>query len=110
PFLISPDPAFLYPSRGHREALAALRYGLEREGGFLLLTGEVGTGKTTICRHLINGLPENFHLAYILNTRLDSADLLASICKELGVMVDGAGGVKACVDALYEHLLATHGA
>ena len=70
----------------------------------------MGTGKTTICRHLINGLPEHFHLAYILNTRLDSADLLASICKELGVMVDGADGVKACVDALYEHLLATHGA
>ncbi len=53
PFSIAPDPNFLYMSGGHREALAHLRYGLENEGGFVLLTGEVGTGKTTVCRCLL---------------------------------------------------------
>ncbi|MEQ8955229.1 MAG: AAA family ATPase, partial [Gammaproteobacteria bacterium] len=63
PFTISPDPAFLYPSPQHRQALAHLKYGLDREGGFILLTGEVGTGKTTLVRLLLEQLPGNIRVA-----------------------------------------------
>lgn len=108
PFLISPDPAFLYPSDCHREALAHLQYGLEREGGFVLLTGEVGTGKTTLCRLLIDQLPETFRLAYILNARLDSPGLLAGICRELGIPVPAGTDAKTCVELLHDNLLAAH--
>lgn len=109
PFLISPDPAFLYPSGGHREALAHLGYGLEREGGFVLLTGEVGTGKTTLCRLLIEQLPATFRLAYILNARLDSGGVLAGICKELGIDLPPGADDRICVERLHDNLLAAHG-
>ena len=109
PFLISPDPAFLYPSGSHREALAHLGYGLEREGGFVLLTGEVGTGKTTLCRLLIEQLPPSFRLAYILNARLDSGGVLAGICKELGIDLPPAADDRLCVERLHDNLLAAHG-
>lgn len=108
PFLISPDPAFLYPSDGHREALAHLQYGLEREGGFILLSGEVGTGKTTLCRLLIDQLPPSFRLAYILNARLDSTGVLAGICRELGIPVGPGVDATACVELLQDNLLAAH--
>jgi len=110
PFLITPDPAFLYPSQIHQQALAHLHYGLEREGGFILLTGEVGTGKTTLCRLLIEELPEKFRLAYILNTKLDSAGVLAGICKELDISVADSRDVNGLVAAIYDDLLAVHGA
>ncbi|KJS05660.1 MAG: hypothetical protein VR73_11815 [Gammaproteobacteria bacterium BRH_c0] len=109
PFLISPDPAFLYPSDSHREALAHLQYGLEREGGFILLTGEVGTGKTTLCRLLIEQLPDTFRLAYILNARLDSPGVLAGICRELGILLPAGADAKTCVELLHDNLLAAHG-
>lgn len=109
PFLITPDPTFLYPSQIHQQALAHLHYGLEREGGFILLTGEVGTGKTTLCRLLIEELPEKFRLAYILNTKLDSAGVLAGICKELNIPVSDSRDVNALVAAIYDDLLAVHG-
>ncbi|MGV6807983.1 MAG: ExeA family protein, partial [bacterium] len=106
PFLISPDPEFLYPSPGHQEAFAHLRYGLQREGGFLVLTGEVGTGKTTLCRLLIEQLPEQFRLAYILNAQLDSLGLLRSICKELQIQTnEQSDDLNSYVEALYETLL-----
>lgn len=110
PFLITPDPAFIYPSQSHQQALAHLRYGLDREGGFVLLTGEVGTGKTTLCRLLIEELPENVRLAYILNTKLDSAGVLSGICKELGIAIDNNGDVNGLVSAIYDNLLQTHSA
>jgi general secretion pathway protein A len=108
PFSIAPDPGFLYPSLPHREALAHLGYGLEREGGFILLTGEVGTGKTTLTRLLLQQLPAGIDVAYILNTQLEVPELLASICGELRVPLPAQPGLKACVDALNEALLSRH--
>ena len=111
PFLITPDPAFLHLGQGHREALAHLHYGLQREGGFLLLSGEVGTGKTTLCRLLMDNLPETFRLAYLLNTKLDSAGLLAGICRELDIpLAGGAVGVDTLVAHIHDNLLAAHAA
>ncbi|WP_333686820.1 ExeA family protein [Methylococcus capsulatus] len=110
PFSIAPNPRFLYPSAKHREALAHLIYGIKEEGGgFVALTGEVGTGKTTLCRCLIEQLPENVDVALILNPRLDAVELLASVCDELHIGYPPAGAsLKTLVDALNEHLLAAH--
>jgi len=111
PFLISPDPDFLYLSSGHREAIAHLQYGLSREGGFLLLTGEVGTGKTTLCRLLIEQLPSRFRLAYILNAKLDSIGVLSSLCRELDVDTAQAdGSLKSYMDLLYDNLVQAYAA
>ena len=110
PFLITPDPRFLYPSAGHQEALAHLRYGLEREGGFLLLTGEVGTGKTTLCRLFMDDLPGHFRLAYLLNTKLDSVGVLAGICRELDIAGAGDCDANTLVERIYDNLLQTHSA
>ncbi len=85
PFSISPDPRFLFMSHRYREALAHLTYGIKDAGGFVLLTGEVGTGKTTVCRCLLQQLPKNTRLAFVLNPKLDSVELLATICDELKV-------------------------
>lgn len=85
PFSISPDPHYFYISEGHREALAHLMYGINSDGGFVLLTGEVGTGKTTVCRCLLQQMPENCEIAFILNPKLTSVELLASICDELRI-------------------------
>lgn len=108
PFTISPDPAFLYPSPQHRQALAHLKYGLDREGGFILLTGEVGTGKTTLTRLLLEQLPGNIRVAYILNAKLNSRDALASICSELGLEYSQDDSIKALTDLINGDLLAAH--
>ena len=79
PFSIAPDPRFLYMSEQHREALAHLLYGLNSEGGFVLLTGEVGTGKTTICRCLLEQIPDNSTIAFIFNPKLTVEELVATI-------------------------------
>ena len=109
PFSIAANPRFLYMSTSHREALAHLLYGMGSDSGFVLLTGEVGTGKTTVCRCLLEQLPENTQVAFILNPRVSVIELLSSICDDLGIGYSGDdGSVKTFVDAINRHLLARH--
>ena len=109
PFSIAPDPRYLFMSERHREALAHLLYGIGSGGGFVLLTGEIGAGKTTVCRCFIEQIPENCRLAYIFNPRLSVEELLQSVCDELGIALPGgAGGLKAYVDAINRYLLESH--
>src|SRR5262249_59204727 len=82
PFAITPDPRYLYLSEAHREALAHLLYGIGEGGSFVQLTGEVGTGKTTVCRALLEQLPPDVDVAMIFNPRLTSVELLAAGCDE----------------------------
>ncbi len=104
PFHITPDPRFLYLSSKHREAISLLNFGINRRGGFILLTGEVGTGKTTLCRALLDRLPENTETALVLNPLLSAKELLVTITQDFGLKV-GADSVKAHLDALNEFLL-----
>jgi general secretion pathway protein A len=105
PFSITPDPRFLYMSARHKEALAHLLYGLGEGGGFVQLTGEVGTGKTTICRCLLEQVPENVDLAVVLNPKVTAIELIATICDELGIEYPPEHSIKTLTDALNEHLL-----
>jgi len=111
PFSIAPDPRYLYLSEGHREALAHLLWGLtEGGGGFVQLTGEVGTGKTTLCRALLDQLPQTVDVAMIFNPALTAVELLATVCDELHVPYPaGTTSLKTLVDALYRYLLDAHG-
>lgn len=111
PFSITPDPAFVYLSAAHRDALAHLMYGVGQggSGGFVQLTGEVGTGKTTLCRCLLEQVPDDCRVALVLNPLMTPGELLATICEELGVDVSGMGGSnKGMVDALNAFLLRQH--
>ncbi len=106
PFSITPDPRFLYMSARHREALAHLLYGLGDGGGFVQLTGEVGTGKTTICRCLLEQIPDNVDLALVLNPKVTAIELIATLCDELGISYDaGNVSVKSLTDVLNRYLL-----
>ena len=109
PFSIAPDPRYLYMSARHREALAHLLYGLQSGGGFVLLTGEIGAGKTTVCRCFLEQVPANCHVAYIFNPKLSSGELLQSVCEEFGAAPLQAG-LKGQVDALNAFLLKAHAA
>jgi general secretion pathway protein A len=111
PFSITPDPAFVFLSQRHRDALAHLLYGVGQggSGGFVQLTGEVGTGKTTLCRCLLEQVPENTLIALVLNPLMTPQELLAAICEELGVDTAGAeASSKVLVDRLNVFLLAAH--
>jgi general secretion pathway protein A len=109
PFSIAPDPRYLYMSALHQEALAHLLYGISSDGCFILLTGDVGAGKTTVCRCLLEQLPENTDLALILNPKLNAMELLASICDELEIVITGQeNSIKTSVDHLNRYLLAAH--
>ncbi len=129
PFSIAPDPRFLFMSERHREALAHLLYGLGGGGGFVLLTGEIGAGKTTVCRCFLEQVPAHCTLAYVFNPKLTATELLQTVCAEFGISLPAgteAGGrlpeggeqagrlpadtvsVKALVDALNAFLLAAH--
>jgi len=112
PFSIAPDPRYLFMSERHREALAHLLYGVKSGGGFVLLTGEIGAGKTTVCRCFIEQVPDDCRLAYIFNPKLTVEELLQTICDEFRIGVAPAGaaqaGVKAYVDAINAYLLDSH--
>jgi general secretion pathway protein A len=110
PFAITPDPRYLYLSERHAEALAHLLYGINESGGFIQLTGEVGTGKTTIVRTLLSRVPHHADVAVILNPRVTPVEFLLTICEELGLGLDEADrdSVKQMVDALNRRLLSAH--
>ena len=110
PFSITPDPRYLYLSERHAEALAHLLYGINESGGFIQLTGEVGTGKTTVVRTLLSRVPHHADVAVILNPRVTPVEFLLTICEELGLPIDAADrdSVKRMVDALNQRLLSAH--
>ena len=110
PFAITPDPRYLYLSERHAEALAHLLYGINEAGGFIQLTGEVGTGKTTVIRSLLEQLPGHADVALILNPRVTPAEFLLTICEELHVHVpeSGRSSTKTLMDLLGRQLLDTH--
>jgi len=109
PFSIAPDPRYLYMSELHREALAHLLYGMESDGAFILLTGDVGTGKTTVSRCLLEQVPDDTNLALVLNPKLSSIELLQVICDELRISYEKSDlSVKTLVDYLNRYLLGAH--
>jgi len=110
PFSITPDPRYLFLSERHGEALAHLVYGVTESGGFIQLTGEVGTGKTTLVRSLLQSrMPDNADVAVVLNPQLSVIEFLATICEELHIEVPhNRGSAKALTDALNRHLLKGH--
>ena len=110
PFAITPNPRYLYMSERHAEALAHLMYGLNEAGGFIQLTGEVGTGKTTVIRTLLEQLPQHADVALILNPALTPLEFLQAICQELHIDINTSGphGSKQLIDALNVHLLDKH--
>ena len=113
PFSIAPDPRFLFMSDSHREALAHLLYGVSGGGGFVLLTGEIGAGKTTVCRAFLDQVPPNCQVAYIFNPRLTVLELLQTVGDEFSIprpvpSTSGPASVKDYVDALNKFLLASY--
>jgi general secretion pathway protein A len=110
PFAITPDPRYLYLSARHADALAHLVYGINDAGGFIQLTGEVGTGKTTTIRSLLARAPKNAEIALIINPRMSPVEFLQTICEELGIgLPDSAlGNTKELVDILNRYLLRAH--
>jgi general secretion pathway protein A len=109
PFSIAPDPRYLYLSQRHQEALAHLLYGVNGGGGFVLLTGEVGAGKTTVCRCLLQQIPDSCDVAYIFNPKLTVEELLSTICVEFGIACPaGNASIKVFVDCINAYLLDAH--
>lgn len=110
PFAITPDPRYLFMSERHAEALAHLLYGITEAGGFIQLTGEVGTGKTTIVRSLLERMPGHADVAVILNPQLTPLQFVLTICEELGIFMrdEDASSIKDLVDILNRRLLDAH--
>jgi type II secretory pathway predicted ATPase ExeA len=108
PFSVAPDPRFLFLSPKHREALSHLMYGLRGGGGFVLLTGEIGAGKTTVWRTFLEQLSSNFDVAYVVNPKLGVAALMTRICDDLRIELPGGATVTDPVDAIHGHLLLSH--
>jgi general secretion pathway protein A len=112
PFSIAPDPHYLFMSERHREALAHLLYGVRGGGGFVLLTGEIGAGKTTVCRCFLEQVPRRTNVAYIFNPRQTAEELLESICDDFRISREAEPGraltARGHVAALNEFLLRTH--
>ena len=110
PFSIAPDPHYLFMSERHREALAHLLYGVRGGGGFVLLTGEIGAGKTTVCRCFLEQIPPGCNVAYIFNPKLSVTELLQTVCQEFHIEAAAEMSVKQYVDLINAHLLASHAA
>lgn len=114
PFTLSPDPRFLYMSERHREALAHLLYGVQGGGGFVVLTGDIGAGKTTVCRCFLQQVPPRCRVGYIFHPPATALDLLQSICTEFGLdwtpQPGNPGSLQPCITALNDHLLRSHAA
>ncbi|MES1163416.1 MAG: AAA family ATPase, partial [Rhizobacter sp.] len=114
PFSIAPDPRYLFMSERHREALAHLLYGVNGGGGFVLLSGEIGAGKTTVCRCFLEQIPEGCNVAYIFNPKLTVNELLQTVCEEFRVPGQPADArhatVKDYIDPLNAFLLKAHAA
>ena len=110
PFSIAPDPRYLYLSDRHKEALAHLMYGVQGQGGFIVITGEVGTGKTTVCRCFIENAPAHVDIALVLNPRLSARELLSSVCDELEIAHQPDASIKTLVDSINQDLLKAHAA
>jgi general secretion pathway protein A len=110
PFAITPDPRYLFMSERHAEALAHLLYGINEAGGFIQLTGEVGTGKTTVVRSLLERMPGHADVAVILNPQLTPVEFVLTICEELGIFMrdDDTSSIKDLVDLLNKRLLEAH--
>ncbi len=109
PFAISPDPQYLYLSQRHREGLAHLLFGVQERGGFVQLTGEVGTGKTLLARALIEQLPDNVRLAYVYNPPRTVRELLDAVFQELDIEPPARRhSVRDLTDRLNEYLLQGH--
>lgn len=108
-FSIAPNPKYLYLSKQHEEALAHLVYGVTRKGGFVCLTGDIGTGKTTVCRCMFEQLPENTDIAFVINPKFSPMELLASICDELHIGYSTfQPSIKEYVKKLYTYLIEAH--
>lgn len=112
PFSIAPNPRYLYMSDQHREALAHLQYGIKSTGGFVMLSGEIGAGKTTLCRLLLNQQPEDSEIAFIFNPAQTSEELFLAICEELEIAPppEAESSLKKLQQLIYHHLLDTHAA
>ena len=109
PFTITPNPRYLYMSERHGEGLAHLVYGVTESGGFIQLTGEVGTGKTTLVRTLLGQIPAEVDIALILNPHLTAVEFLTAICEELSIALpQEKQSAKALVDVLNRYLLEAH--
>jgi general secretion pathway protein A len=109
PFNLTPDPKYLYLSRRHAEAFAHLEFGRRERGGFILITGEVGTGKTTLARYFLSKLGPDTHTAFVLYPALTADELLRTILDDLHVRPEGASK-KSLVDALHRFLLESRAA
>jgi general secretion pathway protein A len=106
PFTITPDPEYLFLSETHRAAIEKIRYGIQGRMGFMLLTGEVGTGKTTLCRTLLDRLQGQAHTVYLINPSLSGRELLAGVLDDLGIGYPEEASKKALLDRLNHFLLA----
>ena len=106
PFSLSPEPRYLFLSEQHRDALNCLIYGIKEKKGFVLISGGIGLGKTTICRSLLASMDDSVETALIFNTAISELDLLETILGEYGIVIkNGAGNKKYYIDALNEFLL-----
>jgi general secretion pathway protein A len=108
PFKLVPNPDYLYLSKSHEDALAHLVYAVDQGDGFVVVSGEVGTGKTTLCRNFLEQLDDVTESAYIFNPRLDSTQLMSSICNEFGIKISRIEGIKELLDKLNGYLIAQH--
>jgi general secretion pathway protein A len=108
PFKLVPNPDYLYLSKSHEDALAHLAYAVDQGDGFVVVVGEVGTGKTTLCRNFLERLDDETESAYLFNPRLDSTQLMSSICNEFGIIISRTQDIKELLDKLNAYLIAQH--